>query len=126
MELTLQHCEIHVTSIENVRDFYVNKLGLPVLDDIPEINLLAVRAGSVRISIFGGYEPKPEGYERHCGCHVILRTDNLEETVAALTARGVVFRGEMVEAGGFIKDIATTDPDGNVVEIAEYLRDPLV
>lgn len=43
----------------------------------------------------------------------------------ALKAKAVVFAGEIFEAPGFIRDIATTDPDGNVIEIAQYLRDPL-
>lgn len=125
MDLSIQHCEVHVTSIGKVRDFYTNKLGLPVLDDMPELNLLAVKAGSVRLSIFGGYAPKAEGDEERCGCHVIFRTDDLEATIDELSARGVVFQGEFTEAGGFIRDIATTDPDGNRIEIAQYLRDPL-
>lgn len=125
MDLAVQHVETHVTSIDRARDFYVNKLGLPVLDDMPELNLLAVRAGSVRISLFAGYEPRSDGDDRKCGSHLILRTHNLDETIEELTGRGVVFHGDVVEAGGFIRDIATSDPDGNIIEIAEYLRDPL-
>ena len=34
-------------------------------------------------------------------------------------------QGEIFEAQGFIRDIATTNPDGNVIEIVQYLRDPL-
>lgn len=125
MDLSVQHCEVHVTSIDKVRDFYVNKLGLPVIDDMPELKLLALKAGPVRISIFGGYEPKTDGHEHRCGCHMIFRTENLDQTIKELSARGVEFTGQVVEAGGFIRDIATVDPDGNVIEIAEYLRDPL-
>jgi hypothetical protein len=33
--------------------------------------------------------------------------------------------GEVVEAGGYTRDTATTDPDGKGVEFAEYLPDPL-
>jgi catechol 2,3-dioxygenase-like lactoylglutathione lyase family enzyme len=125
VELAVQHIEVHVTSVEKVRDFYVDKLGLQVLDDMPELNLLAVRAGQIRVSIFGGYEPKSDEDKRKCGSHLIFRTDNLERTIEVLSYRGVTFNNEIVEAGGFIRDIATTDPDGNVVEFAEYLRDPL-
>jgi hypothetical protein len=38
----------------------------------------------------------------------------------------VVLTGGIVEAGGFIRDIATVDPDGNAVEFAEYFWNPLV
>jgi catechol 2,3-dioxygenase-like lactoylglutathione lyase family enzyme len=126
MELQLHHVEVHVTSVDQAREFYVDKLGLPILDDMPELNLLAVRAGPVRISIFGGYQPKDPADPQKCGTHLIFRTDNLDETIGELRTRGVHFPGTVVEAGGFIKDIATQDPDGNIVEFAEYLRDPLV
>jgi catechol 2,3-dioxygenase-like lactoylglutathione lyase family enzyme len=125
MNLIIQHVEVHVTSIEQAREFYVNKLGLEILDDLPEINLLAVKAGQVRISIFGGFNPKDENDWKKCGAHLIFRTENLEQVIEELKGRGVVFTGEIAEAGGFIRDISTSDPDGNLVEFAEYLRDPL-
>jgi predicted enzyme related to lactoylglutathione lyase len=125
MNLQLQHVEIHVSSLEKAKDFYVTKLGLEILEEIPSLNLLAVKAGAVRISIFGGYEPNPNPFEKKAGTHIILRTENIETTKEELTKRGVVFKGEIFEAPGFIRDIATTDPDGNVIEIAEYQRDPL-
>jgi len=126
LKLTLQHVEIHVSSIPEAREFYIDKLGLKLLDETPELDLIAVRAGGVRISLFGGYERNQTPNSNHVGTHIILRTDDLEQTIEELEARGVAFRGEVVEAGGFIKDIETMDPDGNVIEIAEYLRDPLV
>jgi predicted enzyme related to lactoylglutathione lyase len=126
MNLQLQHVEIHVSSVERAKEFYVTKLGLEILEEIPSLNLLALKAGGVRISIFGGFEPNLNPFEKKAGTHLILRTDNIENTKDELTKRGVVFRGEIFEAPGFIRDISTTDPDGNVIEIAEYLRDPLL
>ena len=125
MRLELQHVEIHVSSLANAREFYIDKLGLELLEDLPELNLIAVKAGDVRISVFGGYEPNPASVSSRVGTHIILRTDDLEQTIQELERRGVVFTGEIVEAGGFIRDIATTDADGNRIEIAQYLRDPL-
>ncbi|MFI6094797.1 VOC family protein [Lentzea sp. NPDC051213] len=125
MDLEVHHVELHVQSVARAREFYVDKLGLAVLDDMPQLGLLALRAGPVRISIFGGYEPRSGADDRKCGAHLIFRTADLDRTIQELTARGIAFTGEIVEAGGFIRDIATTDPDGNTVEFAEYLRDPL-
>ena len=124
MQLEIQHVEIHVSSVEKAKAFYADKLELEILDEMPEINLLALKAGNVRISIFGGYEPNLNA-ERKTGTHLIFRTSNLLETIEKLKAKGVIFKGEVFEAPGFIRDIATTDPDGNIIEFAEYLRDPL-
>jgi predicted enzyme related to lactoylglutathione lyase len=125
MNLQLQHVEIHVSSVEKAKEFYVTKLGLEILEEIPALNLLALKAGGVRISIFGGYEPDTDPFGKKASTHIILRTDDIQKTKEELTKRGVEFKGEIFEAPGFIRDIATTDPDGNVIEIAEYLRDPL-
>lgn len=125
MEFSLQHVELHVSSLEAARDFYVGKLGLELLDDMPGLNLFAVRAGDVRISVFGGYQPRGADDARRSGCHLIFRVEDLEAAISELVQRGVVFTGEIVEAGGFMRDIAARDPDGNIVEFAQYLRPPL-
>lgn len=125
MDLSLQHVEVRVSSLDAARRFYVDQLGLEVLDDLPALDMFAVRAGSVRISIFGGYEPTVRN-DRACGTHLIFRVSDLGAAIEELTSRGVVFAGDVVEAGGFIRDIAAVDPDGNTVEFAEYLRNPLV
>src|SRR5688572_2342709 len=124
MQLEIQHVEIHVSSLEKAKVFYVEQLELEILDEMPELNLLALKAGNVRISIFGGYEPNLNA-DKKTGTHLIFRTINLSETIEKLKAKGVTFKGDVFEAPGFIRDIATTDPDGNIVEFAEYLRDPL-
>ena len=125
MTLEIQHIEVHVSSIDEAKIFYVDKLGLKLIEAMPSLNLFSVKAGAVRISVFGGYEPKPEGADKRAGTHMIFRTDNIEETIEALKAKGVEFDGDLYEAPGFIRGIATRDPDGNVIEIAQYLRDPL-
>jgi catechol 2,3-dioxygenase-like lactoylglutathione lyase family enzyme len=126
MKLEIQHVEVHVSDIEKAREFYVRQLGLEVLKEIPTLHLLALKAGGVRISIFGGYEPNEAPFAKKASTHIIFRTDDLDATIHELESRGVVFIGQVFEAPGFIRDISTLDPDGNVVEIAEYLRDPLV
>lgn len=125
MQLTIQHIELRVTSIEKVRGFYIDVLEFEVLDDMPELDLLALKAGDVRLSIFGGYEKASGDVRRSCGAHLILRTDDLEGTIATLKEKGVQFPYEIVEAGDFMRDIEIADPEGNIIEIAEYLRDPL-
>ncbi|MDX2209025.1 MAG: VOC family protein [Sphingopyxis sp.] len=119
--LTGCHLELHVGDLVAARDFYVGALGLPVLQDTPAIGLLAVRAGNVRVSIFGG-AAGPAGVQR---AHLVLATDDLAGTLAQLAARGVHADGPVAEAPGFGRYVALHDPDGHRVEIAQYLRDPL-
>ncbi len=125
MDLIIQHVEVHVSSIEQAKQFYVDQLGLEVLEERPELNLLALKAGSVRVSIFGGFEKSENPGDKKTGTHIIFRTENIEETVKELRDRGTVFTGDVFEAPGFIRGIALMDPDRNVIEIVEYLRDPL-
>jgi glyoxylase I family protein len=125
MKLEVQHVEIHVSSLAKAREFYIEKLGLELIDEIPALNLIAVRSGNVRISIFGGYEHDPAPSPNRVGTHIIFRTEDLEQAIRELESRGVVFTNKIAEAPGFIRDIATADPDGNRIEIAQYLRDPL-
>lgn len=125
MDLTIQHIEIHVSSLERAKEFYADKLGLEVIEELPHLNLLALKAGDVRVSIFGGFQSDVNLPERRTGTHIIFRTKNLENAIKELQDRGVKFLGDVFEAPGFIRDIATTDPDGNIIEIAQYLRDPL-
>ncbi len=126
MKLEVQHVEVHASSLTRAKEFYVNKLGLDLIEEIPGLNLIALRAGKVRISIFGGFEKKPDIHrEKYCGTHLIFRTNNLEKTVNDLKKKGVVFTTEIIVAGDFMRDVATMDPDGNIIEFAEYLREPL-
>ena len=48
MNLKIQHVEVHVSSLSVAKEFYVSKLGLEVLEEIPPINIMALRAGNVR------------------------------------------------------------------------------
>jgi predicted enzyme related to lactoylglutathione lyase len=125
MNLNLQHIEVHVSSLEKAREFYITILGLELIEETPALNLFSVKAGGVRISIFGGYDANTIRHEKMTGTHIIFRTDDILKTKNELLARGHTLNGEMFEAPGFIKGFNTADPDGNIIEIAEYLRDPL-
>lgn len=124
MELEIKHVEIQTTNLKKAKDFYVNMLGLEVIEENPKINLLAVKAGPVRISIFAGFE-KLDRSENQTGIQLIFKTADIEQLIKKLTSKGMIFNTKISEAPGFCKYIVTKDPDGNIVEFAEYLRDPL-
>lgn len=115
------HVELHVTNLDAARHFYVDQLGLAVLQETPAIRLLALRVGNLRVSIFGD-ATNPGGAGR---VHLVLGTEDIEGTVDKLMRRGVTFAGPVADAPGFCRFVQTHDPDGNLVEIAQYLRDPL-
>jgi catechol 2,3-dioxygenase-like lactoylglutathione lyase family enzyme len=120
--LTSCHIEVHVTDLAAARHFYVEQLGMAVLQQAPAIALLAVKAGGIRVSIFGDRAAADQAGPTH----LVLGTIDLDREIGRLQARGVVFEEPVIEAPGFCRFIQTRDPDGNLVEIAQYLRDPLV
>ena len=125
MNLKIQHVEVHVSSLAIAKEFYVAKLGLEVLEEIPAINLMALRAGGVRISVFGGFERDLERDPKKAAVHFVFRTDDIEATYELLKSRGIIFNTGITEAPGFVKFLTTYDPDGNKIEFGQYLRDPL-
>lgn len=114
-----------MSSLEKPKEFYVEKLGLEVLDEIPGLHLISLRAGGVRISIFGGFQAKSPNAKNQAGTHLVFRTEDIEKTVEELKSKSVVFKGGITEAPGFVKFAETTVFDGNVIEFGQYLRDPL-
>jgi hypothetical protein len=48
----------------------------------------------------------------------------IERVVSVLAARGVAFRGPVVDDGGRLKLALFTDPDGNELYLAEQLGRP--
>lgn len=112
--------ELKTRSLTAARAFYVDQLGLRVVQEASAIKLLALTAGGLRLSIF-----ETDAAIADHAAHVIYRTDDLEKMRAELSARGVTFEGEVREAPGFMRYLVTRDPDGRPVEIAQYLREPL-
>jgi glyoxylase I family protein len=55
--------------------------------------------------------------------HLALRVANIDEAIAFLDTKGVIWGGEMVEAigGGKVRNLL--DPDGNMVQILQRLSD---
>lgn len=123
MELKLQHAVIRVVSIEAAKDFYINKLGLELLEDSG--NFFAAKAGGVRLSFFAGYD-KPEASEDpKTGVSLIFRVDNLENTVKELESKGIKPFGDIIDIPNFHKFLEYEDPDGNVFFLAEYKVEPV-
>ena len=102
-------------------DFYVGALGFELVQRFgPAIAIL--RRGDLTLWAAGpmasaarpmpdGRKPEPGGWNRF-----VVETEDLAGLVAALRAKGVPFRNEIVEGPGG-KQILCEDPSGNVVEL---------
>jgi catechol 2,3-dioxygenase-like lactoylglutathione lyase family enzyme len=119
----LQHTVVRVSDIAKAKEFYLNKLGLELLEDAG--NFFAAKAGSIRLSFFGGYPKDGDGGNPKTGVSLIFRVDNLERAVEAYKAKGIEFFGEVIDIPDFHKFMESEDPDGNVFFLAEYHKEPV-
>ena len=118
MDVTDLHVELHVRDLDAARRFYVDQLELPVLQETPSMNLVAVRVGNSRMSIFGDRSDDGDAGPSQ----IILAVDNIEHAVAAMAQKGIEVSGPPVTAGTFLRFVTTVDPDGNIVAISQYFR----
>jgi catechol 2,3-dioxygenase-like lactoylglutathione lyase family enzyme len=65
----------------------------------------------------GGERPEPGGWNR-----LIVKTNSLEDEVAALRKEGVQFRNDIVSGPGG-RQILVKDPSGNLIELFEPSAD---
>ena len=120
--MTALHFELHVRDLATERRFYVDQLGLPVRQATPAMKLLAVRVGNSRMSIFASRTDAGSSSP----AQIILAVDDIERAITEMAASGIVVSGPPVTAGTFLRFVTTTDPEGNVAAVSEYLRDPVV
>ncbi len=123
MELKLQHTVVRVSDINIAKDFYINKLGLIMIEDSG--NFFAAKAGSVRLSFFAGYEKAVVSDEPKTGISLIFRVQNLDNASAELKVKGILPFGEVIDIPNFHKFLEYEDPDGNVFFLAEYKVEPV-
>lgn len=123
MEIKLQHAVIRVTSIDSAKDFYLNKLGLEMLEDSG--NFFAAKAGGVRLSFFAGYEKQESNDDPKTGVSLIFRVENLENAANELKLKGILPFGDVIDIPNFHKFLEYEDFDGNVFFLAEYVTEPV-
>ena len=123
MEIKLQHAVVRVNSIGTAKDFYLNKLGLELLEDSG--NFFAAKAGEVRLSFFAGYEKLELTENPKTGVSLIFRVDNLESAQIKLESKGIKPFGEVIDIPNFHKFLEYEDPDGNVFFLAQYYKEPV-
>ena len=114
---TLDHVWFWVRDMDRAVAFYGESLGLPMRmrhgDDWAEFD-----SGGARIGLHGAGE-----HERsvpHGGTAVFV-VDDLDLVKAALEQRGVTFEEHLGEVPGYARYASFDDPDGNAMQIIEYL-----
>lgn len=121
----IHHVAIIVSDYQKSREFYVNKLGLPVIRENyrPEKRdwKLDLRLGDCELEIFAVENPplRVSNPEARGLRHLAFRVENIHETVAELNALGI--ETEPIRLDTFTGRAMTffRDPDGLPLELHE-------
>ena len=123
----LAHIGILVSDAEKSKDFYLNTLRFDFKADYTLANgtrLIFCDAGSCQIELVcpPAHAPKPEGVVSH----IAIECQNIEGWVEELRAKGVRFESETItvmdQLLGGAKNIFLQGPDGERIELWEYLK----
>lgn len=126
MKITaLDHLVLTVANIDKTVDFYVNVLGME--KQIFGENRVALRFGNQKINLYElGKEIKPNATNAVCGSAdlCLLTENNLNEVLSHLQQHNIpIIDGIVPRTGavGKIQSIYINDPDGNLIEISQYV-----
>lgn len=138
----LLHTDLFVESIERSLDFYVNGLGLEVLDDFEvfgdlvrfvsngryekyRVVLLQIRFGSAMLELimYLGKENRSAGEARKSQSTVAIFVPSIEEKINELRHKGIFPCSEVycvhTKRFGKSRIVFFEDPDGNSIEFLE-------
>ena len=119
LTVSCKHITVRVSDIIQAKDFYIEKLGLTLLDENPAF--FAAQAGHIRFSFFGGYKITEEASENYAGVQIIFSVADIEEAKTKLLEKGLTLTKDITNANNYLKFILLKDPDGIVISIAQYL-----
>lgn len=111
----IDHVYYWTRDMDRAVAFYGEVLGLPLTQRAGN-EWAEFQAGGVRFALHGtDEEVLPSGGT------VVFRVSGLDEARWALQQRGAVFDGHEAEVPGFARFSTIHDPDGNPVQLIEYL-----
>lgn len=121
----IHHVAILVSDYEKSKDFYVNKLGFEVIRDnyrpAKDDYKLDLKLGDCELELFAvkGAPERPNYPEAYGLRHLAFRVDDMEKTIAELSAMGI--ETEPVRVDEFTDKRMTffKDPDGLPLELHE-------
>lgn len=110
---------IFVSSIDKVRHFYVDLLGLKVQQDLSaQPGMLIMQNPGCILTLHERYSPSVTN-EADCRTTVVFAVDDLEAAKARVIEGGVILQGDTHESPIHTYQFVA-DPDGNWIEIAQY------
>lgn len=143
----IHHVAIHTPDLDRLVAFYRDVVGFEVVEGsasqwegkpavdaiigVPEsaARTVMLNAGNLYLEFFQYSNPPARNSDRlrpsdHGYTHIALDVDDVFAEHARLTAAGMVFNADPLDAGN-IKAVYGRDPDGNVVEIQQLSRDQI-
>ena len=121
----IHHVAVIVRDYEKAKDFYVNKLGFPIIrenyrkerDDYK----LDLRMGDCELEIFAGKNnPVRPSYPEACGLrHLAFRVENIEAAVEELHKKGIETEAVRIDEFTGKRMTFFHDPDGLPLELHE-------
>lgn len=122
----IDHFVLTVRSLEAACDFYERVLGMRRLDEPNRPTALLFGSQKINLHETGRtFEPKAETPTPGSGDFCLVAAVPLAEVQASLQANGVAIEVGPVErtgARGPMMSVYFRDPDGNLVEVSEYLK----
>ncbi len=121
----VHHVAIIASNYEVSKDFYVNKLELPIVHEVVRKDkndvILIVQVGDTQLEIFGmNHPPKRVTNPEACGLrHLAFYVDNIEKTVSWLNSKGIKTEDIRIDTITNKKFTFFRDPDDLPLELHE-------
>jgi catechol 2,3-dioxygenase-like lactoylglutathione lyase family enzyme len=131
--MQIDHFAFEVSNLDTALDFYVSGLGFNVQYKYtdPEVHealaVLELAGGKLELIQVLNAENQPQPFEpialrAHLCPHLALQTDDIDEVLTTIKARGVTLLREPVEMPGVGKWFFICDSDQNVIEFFQDLQ----
>lgn len=118
MELRrIHHVSINVTDLDTALDFYVDRLGLSVIESRPDIGVVGawLDAGEQEIHLL-----EMDDFDAPRAQHFAFQVDDLDAAISTLAERGVTASAPNT-MDGICTQAFITDPTGNLIELNQRL-----
>ena len=121
----LHHVAIIVSDYERAKEFYVEKLGFPILRENFRVERgdwkLDLKFGDGELELFAipGAPPRPSCPEAQGLRHLAFRVDSVEDTVKELERRGIECEPVRLDPYSGRRFTFFRDPDGLPLELHE-------